>query len=54
MSIIATPPEDRRGIGTFMVKFDPAQIREAILREIQRGLPASLERLKVPVRCSWA
>jgi transcription-repair coupling factor (superfamily II helicase) len=37
MSIIATPPEDRRAIRTFVVKFDPAQIREAILREVQRG-----------------
>jgi transcription-repair coupling factor (superfamily II helicase) len=37
MSIIATPPADRRAIRTFVVKFDPAQIREAIVREIQRG-----------------
>ena len=37
MSIIATPPADRRAIRTFVVKFDPAQIREAVLREIQRG-----------------
>ncbi|HYV46829.1 MAG TPA: transcription-repair coupling factor [Myxococcaceae bacterium] len=37
MSIIATPPADRRAIRTFVVKFDPAQIREAVVREIQRG-----------------
>ena len=37
MSIIATPPQDRRAIRTFVVKFDAAQIREAILREVQRG-----------------
>jgi transcription-repair coupling factor (superfamily II helicase) len=37
MSIIATPPQDRRAIRTFVVKFDPAQLREAVMREIQRG-----------------
>ncbi|MBX5484433.1 MAG: transcription-repair coupling factor [Myxococcaceae bacterium] len=37
MSIIATPPQDRRAIRTFVVKFDPATIREAVMREIQRG-----------------
>ena len=37
MSIMATPPQDRRAIRTFVIKFDPPQIREAILREIQRG-----------------
>jgi transcription-repair coupling factor (superfamily II helicase) len=37
MSIIATPPSDRRAIRTFVIKFDPAQIREAIVREVQRG-----------------
>jgi transcription-repair coupling factor (superfamily II helicase) len=37
MSIIATPPQDRRAIRTFVVKFDPPTIREAILREVQRG-----------------
>lgn len=37
MSIIATPPQDRRAIRTFVIKFDQAQIREAIMREIQRG-----------------
>jgi transcription-repair coupling factor (superfamily II helicase) len=37
LSIIATPPQDRRAIRTFVIKFDPAQIREATLREVQRG-----------------
>ena len=37
MSIIATPPQDRRAIRTFVTKFDAPTIREAILREIQRG-----------------
>ncbi len=37
LSIIATPPRDRRSIRTFVIKFDAAQIREAILRELQRG-----------------
>jgi transcription-repair coupling factor (superfamily II helicase) len=37
MSIMATPPQDRRAIRTFVIKFDVAQIREAIQREIQRG-----------------
>ncbi len=37
MSIIATPPEDRRSIRTFVAKFDPGQIREAIEQELKRG-----------------
>src|SRR5262249_4194967 len=37
LSIIATPPQDRRAIRTFVVKFDPGQIREAVLREVHRG-----------------
>src|SRR5687768_9398753 len=37
MSIIATPPQDRRAIRTFVIKFDESAIREAILREVQRG-----------------
>jgi transcription-repair coupling factor (superfamily II helicase) len=37
LSIIATPPEDRRAIRTFVVKFDPAAIREAIQQELRRG-----------------
>lgn len=37
MSIIATPPQDRRAIRTFVMKFDRQAIREAVLREIHRG-----------------
>jgi transcription-repair coupling factor (superfamily II helicase) len=37
MSIIATPPQDRRAIRTFVQKYDEGVIREAILREVQRG-----------------
>jgi transcription-repair coupling factor (superfamily II helicase) len=37
LSIIATPPEDRRSIRTFVVKFDPAAIREAVEQEVRRG-----------------
>ena len=37
LSIIATPPEDRRAIRTFVMKFDPAQVREAIDNEMKRG-----------------
>ncbi len=37
MSIIATPPEDRRSIRTFVAKFDPLQIKDAIEQELRRG-----------------
>ena len=37
MSLIATPPQDRKAIRTFVNKFDEEQIREAVLREVQRG-----------------
>ncbi len=37
MSLITTPPQDRRSIRTFINKFDSHQIKEAILREVQRG-----------------
>ncbi len=37
MSIIATPPQDRRAIRTFVQKFEAGAIREAVLREVQRG-----------------
>ncbi|WP_248341964.1 transcription-repair coupling factor [Anaeromyxobacter paludicola] len=37
LSIIATPPEDRRSIRTFVVKFDPGAIKEAIEQELKRG-----------------
>ncbi|MBX7116477.1 MAG: transcription-repair coupling factor [Myxococcaceae bacterium] len=37
MSLITTPPADRRSIRTFVNKFDPGQIKEAVLRELQRN-----------------
>ncbi len=37
MSIIQTPPADRRSIRTFVIRFSPTEIREAILREKARG-----------------
>jgi len=37
MSIIATPPQDRRSIRTTVAKFDTRLIQEAIGRELQRG-----------------
>ena len=37
LSIIATPPEDRRAIRTFVSRFEPLAIKEAIERELGRG-----------------
>jgi len=37
LSIIATPPEDRRAIRTFVLKFDPLAVKEAIENELKRG-----------------
>ncbi|MCA1828909.1 MAG: transcription-repair coupling factor [Myxococcales bacterium] len=37
LSIIGTPPVDRRAIRTFVSKFDGATIKEAIERELARG-----------------
>lgn len=37
LSLITTPPADRRAIRTFVNKFDEAQIKEAIHRELARG-----------------
>jgi transcription-repair coupling factor (superfamily II helicase) len=37
LSIIATPPEDRRAIRTFVMKFDPTAVKEAIEQELRRG-----------------
>ncbi len=37
ISIIATPPEQRLAIKTFVMDYNPAIIREACLREIHRG-----------------
>jgi transcription-repair coupling factor (superfamily II helicase) len=37
LSLITTPPQDRKAIRTFVNKFDEGQIKEAITREVQRG-----------------
>jgi transcription-repair coupling factor (superfamily II helicase) len=37
MSIIASPPIDRLAVRTFVMPYDPVTIREAILRERDRG-----------------
>ncbi|MFL5303207.1 MAG: TRCF domain-containing protein, partial [Anaeromyxobacteraceae bacterium] len=37
LSIIATPPEDRRAIRTFVLKFDPGAVKEAVENELKRG-----------------
>ena len=37
MSVMETPPEDRLPIKTYVHEYDEHQIREAILREIDRG-----------------
>jgi len=37
LSIIATPPEDRRAIRTFVMKFDPVAVKEAVEQELRRG-----------------
>ncbi|MBI5378578.1 MAG: transcription-repair coupling factor [Nitrospirae bacterium] len=37
LSVIETPPEDRLAIHTFVQRFDRKVVREAILRELERG-----------------
>ena len=37
LSLITTPPVDRRAVRTFVTRWDPHVIREAIKREISRG-----------------
>jgi transcription-repair coupling factor (superfamily II helicase) len=37
MSIIATPPVDRLAVRTFVMPYDPVTVREAIMRERDRG-----------------
>jgi len=37
ISIIATPPDERLAVKTFVTEWDDALLREAILREIRRG-----------------
>ncbi|MCL2340856.1 MAG: transcription-repair coupling factor [Proteobacteria bacterium] len=37
LSVIATPPQLRRSVKTFLAKYDPLVIREAVSREMERG-----------------
>ena len=37
MSVISTPPVDRLAVRSYVLKFDPKVMREAIMREIHRG-----------------
>ena len=37
LSLITTPPEDRQSIRTYLAKFTPGAVREAIEREMERG-----------------
>jgi transcription-repair coupling factor (superfamily II helicase) len=37
MSLIATPPVDRLAVRTFVMPYDPVTIREAVMRERDRG-----------------
>ncbi|PIE58115.1 MAG: transcription-repair coupling factor [Desulfobulbus propionicus] len=37
LSVISTPPQQRREVKTFLAKHDPLVIREAVARELQRG-----------------
>ncbi len=37
MSVITTPPVDRRAIRTIVTRDDPAVLREAVTRELERG-----------------
>jgi len=37
LSLIETPPEDRLPVQTYVLEYDPEVVREAILKEIERG-----------------
>jgi transcription-repair coupling factor (superfamily II helicase) len=37
LSLIATPPADRRSVRTIVTRFDPQVLREAVTRELSRG-----------------
>ncbi|MCL2458575.1 MAG: transcription-repair coupling factor, partial [Desulfobulbus sp.] len=37
LSVISTPPQQRRSVKTFLAKHDPLVIREAVTREMERG-----------------
>ncbi|MGI6656497.1 MAG: transcription-repair coupling factor [Desulfobulbus sp.] len=37
LSVISTPPRQRRSVKTFLARYDQLVIREAVLRELERG-----------------
>lgn len=37
LSLIETPPEDRLPVQTYVLEYEPEMVRDAILKEIQRG-----------------
>jgi transcription-repair coupling factor (superfamily II helicase) len=37
LSVISSPPSERRSVKTFLARFDQLVIREAVLRELERG-----------------
>lgn len=37
LSIISTPPQQRRAVKTFLARYDQLVIREAVIKELQRG-----------------
>lgn len=37
MSIIYEPPQNRKPVQTYVLEYDPEVIREAILKELERG-----------------
>lgn len=37
LSVISTPPQQRRSVKTFLARYDQLVIREAVLRELDRG-----------------
>ena len=37
LSVISTPPQQRRSVKTFLARYDQLVIREAVLRELERG-----------------
>ncbi|NLB43005.1 MAG: hypothetical protein GX815_12285, partial [Clostridiales bacterium] len=37
ISVIETPPEERYPVQTFVVEYSDSMIRDAIIREVQRG-----------------
>ena len=52
ISTIITPPEERLPISTHIGPYDPKLVRQAILRELERGGPDAVgdREIQLPVR----